>query len=61
MLSFASDFWPLLWATLGIGTALTVLLTILVAAAWPDRTARQGHATVHDLPRARAGQARKAA
>jgi hypothetical protein len=66
MLSFVSDFWPLFWAIIGSGAALTVLLSIAVAtyrASWlrPSRSRRHELAIVHHLLAAGPRQARKAA
>jgi hypothetical protein len=38
MLTFATNFWPLFWATLGVGAVLTVLVTLGVANVWSRRT-----------------------
>jgi hypothetical protein len=62
MLSFASDFWPLFWAIIGTGAALTVL-AVAFAAAGPIPLRRYETATVHHLPRRHhpAATSRKAA
>jgi hypothetical protein len=36
MLSFASDFWPLFWAIIACGAALTVGLSIVAATFRPS-------------------------
>jgi hypothetical protein len=36
MLSFAADFWPMLWTILGVGAAFTVLVTMAIAGGWPQ-------------------------
>ncbi|HEY1624692.1 MAG TPA: hypothetical protein VGG16_12920 [Streptosporangiaceae bacterium] len=38
MLTFAADFWPVFWAILGAGAALTVLITLAVAGTWTRET-----------------------
>ena len=62
MLSFASDFWPLFWAIIGTGAALTVL-AIAFATVEPTSLRRHEIATVHHLPRRHhpAATSRKAA
>jgi hypothetical protein len=35
MLSFAADFWPLFWTVIGVGAAVTVLVTLAIAVGWP--------------------------
>ena len=50
MLSFASDFWPLFWAFIGIGAAVTVLMCVAVAAIRPAWFKRSQPASVHHLP-----------
>jgi hypothetical protein len=47
MLSFAADFWPVFWAIVGIGAALSVLVTLGIAGGWPRE--RKADATLVQL------------
>jgi hypothetical protein len=47
MLSFAADFWPVFWAIIGTGAALSVLVTLGIAAGWPRE--RKADATLVQL------------
>jgi hypothetical protein len=47
MLSFAADFWPVFWAIIGTGAALSVLVTLGIAGGWPRE--RKADATLIQL------------
>jgi hypothetical protein len=49
MLSFAANFWPEFWMVIGIGAALTVLLTVAIGNAWSPRRRGTADATLLEL------------
>ena len=64
MLTFATDFWPLFWAAIGTGAALTVLCSLMLApfGRQPQPIPVENTATLTELAAAhRAQEMRRAA